>query len=67
MISAQASQTLEEIAAEAGAPLWFQLYARPTIEATLSLVRRAEDAGFRRVSVTNLSGGIAAIHHGWAI
>ena len=26
-----------------------------------------EDAGFRRVSVTNLSGGIAAIHHGWAI
>ena len=27
----------------------------------------ARDAGFRRVSVTNLSGGIAAIHHGWAI
>ena len=26
-----------------------------------------EDAGFKRVSVTNLSGGIAAIHHGWAI
>ena len=26
-----------------------------------------EDAGFSRVSVTNLSGGIAAIHHGWAI
>jgi len=26
-----------------------------------------EAAGFSRVSVTNLSGGIAAIHHGWAI
>ena len=26
-----------------------------------------EQAGFSRVSVTNLSGGIAAIHHGWAI
>ena len=26
-----------------------------------------EAAGFSRVAVTNLSGGIAAIHHGWAI
>ena len=26
-----------------------------------------EAAGFSRVSVTNLSGGVAAIHHGWAI
>ena len=26
-----------------------------------------ETAGFSRVSVTNLSGGVAAIHHGWAI
>ncbi|WP_409450244.1 MULTISPECIES: class I SAM-dependent methyltransferase [unclassified Brevundimonas] len=26
-----------------------------------------EDAGFSRVSVTNLTGGVAAIHHGWAI
>ncbi len=26
-----------------------------------------EDAGFSRVTVTNLSGGVAAIHHGWAI
>jgi len=26
-----------------------------------------ERAGFSRVSVTNLSGGVAAIHHGWAI
>lgn len=26
-----------------------------------------ETAGFSRVSFTNLSGGVAAIHHGWAI
>lgn len=26
-----------------------------------------EDAGFSRVTVTNLTGGVAAIHHGWAI
>jgi len=26
-----------------------------------------EDAGFSRVSVTNLTGGVAAIHHGWAL
>ncbi len=26
-----------------------------------------EDAGFSRVAVTNLSGGVAAIHFGWAV
>lgn len=26
-----------------------------------------EEAGFGRVTVSNLSGGVAAIHHGWAI
>ena len=29
--------------------------------------RMIEAAGFSRVSVTNLSGGVAAIHHGWAL
>lgn len=29
--------------------------------------RMIETAGFSRVSVTNLSGGVAALHHGWAI
>lgn len=29
--------------------------------------RMIEDAGFSRVTVTNLTGGVAAIHHGWAI
>ncbi|OYX16120.1 MAG: bifunctional demethylmenaquinone methyltransferase/2-methoxy-6-polyprenyl-1,4-benzoquinol methylase, partial [Brevundimonas diminuta] len=26
-----------------------------------------ERAGFRNVTVTNLTGGVAALHHGWAI
>ena len=26
-----------------------------------------EEAGFSRVAVTNLSGGVAAIHFGWAV
>ena len=26
-----------------------------------------ERAGFRKVTVTNLTGGVAALHHGWAI
>ena len=34
---------------------------QPTFKAMI------ETAGFRNVSVTNLSGGVAAIHHGWAI
>ena len=29
--------------------------------------REVEEAGFRRVSVTNFSGGIAALHFGWAL
>ena len=33
----------------------------------LTFRRMIEEAGFSRVTVTNLSGGVAAIHHGWAI
>ena len=29
--------------------------------------RMIEDAGFRSVTVTNMAGGVAAMHHGWAI
>jgi demethylmenaquinone methyltransferase/2-methoxy-6-polyprenyl-1,4-benzoquinol methylase len=32
-----------------------------------SLVRMMGDAGFSRVTVRNLSGGIAAIHAGWRL
>ena len=29
--------------------------------------KEIEDSGFSRVSVTNYSGGIAALHFGWAV
>jgi demethylmenaquinone methyltransferase/2-methoxy-6-polyprenyl-1,4-benzoquinol methylase len=32
-----------------------------------SLAAMMETAGFSRVSVTNFSGGVCALHHGWAI
>jgi len=32
-----------------------------------ALVRRMEGVGFARVSVTNFTGGVAALHQGWAI
>ena len=32
-----------------------------------AFTRMIEQAGFSRVTCTNLSGGIAALHHGWAI
>ena len=31
------------------------------------VLRRIEAAGFSNVSVTNYSGGIAALHFGWAV
>ena len=57
-VSTQASVTLEEVAATASTtgpdstPLWFQLYLRPRREDTLTLVRRAEDAGYRALVLT---------------
>jgi demethylmenaquinone methyltransferase/2-methoxy-6-polyprenyl-1,4-benzoquinol methylase len=30
-------------------------------------VRMIEDAGFRRAGYTDFSGGVAALHHGWAV
>lgn len=51
-VSTLASTTLEEIAAGTAAPLIFQLYMQCQREATLSLVRRAEDAGCRALMVT---------------
>lgn len=52
MIAAMLSTvTIEEIAAT-GAKLWFQLYLQPDLDFTLSLVRRAEEAGCRALVVT---------------
>lgn len=52
VVSAQASISLEDIAAAAGGALWFQLYILPDREFTLQLVRRAEQAGYRALVVT---------------
>lgn len=52
VVSAQASVTLEDIAAEAAGPLWFQLYMQVARADTLALVRRAEAAGYRALVVT---------------
>lgn len=51
-VSAQASVTLEAVAATCRTPLWFQLYLMPRRDDTLALARRAEDAGYRAIVVT---------------
>lgn len=52
VVSAQASTSLEDIAVAATRPLWFQLYIQPDRDFTLSLVRRAEEAGYRALVLT---------------
>lgn len=52
VVSTQASVSLEDIAAHANAPLWFQLYVQPDRDFTAALVRRAEQAGYRALVVT---------------
>ncbi|MGS1024991.1 alpha-hydroxy acid oxidase [Burkholderia glumae] len=51
-VSAQASVPLEAIAQRASSPLWLQLYWLPRRDDTLTLVRRAEQAGYRAIVVT---------------
>jgi len=50
--STLASVPLEEVVAELHGPKWFQLYCQPTRERTLTLVRRAEAAGYDALVVT---------------
>lgn len=54
VVSAQASEGLEAVAARAGtAPRpWFQLYVQPDRSFTLALLRRAEAAGYAAIVVT---------------
>jgi 4-hydroxymandelate oxidase len=47
-----ATHTIEEIAAAATAPLWFQLYLQRDRDFTRELVRRAEDAGYEALVLT---------------
>jgi len=52
IVSTQASLPLEDIAAAATSPLWFQLYIQPDRDFTAALVRRAEASGYRALVVT---------------
>ncbi|WP_066742324.1 alpha-hydroxy acid oxidase [Cupriavidus sp. D384] len=51
-VSTQASVSLEDIARTSTTTLWFQLYLQPRREDTLTLVRRAEQAGYRAIVLT---------------
>jgi isopentenyl diphosphate isomerase/L-lactate dehydrogenase-like FMN-dependent dehydrogenase len=50
--STVATRSIEEIAEAASGPLWFQLYTYPSLKVAESLVRRAEDAGYRAIVLT---------------
>ncbi len=51
-VSTMASSSLEEVAAAATGPLWFQLYVYRDRDVTRDLVRRAETAGYRALILT---------------
>jgi isopentenyl diphosphate isomerase/L-lactate dehydrogenase-like FMN-dependent dehydrogenase len=51
-ISTASSWSIEEIAAEASGPLWFQLYLWRSREVVSTLVRRAKEAGCTALVVT---------------
>lgn len=52
MVSTLSSISLEDIADELDSPKWFQLYFQQSREFTLSLVKRAEAAGYTKLVVT---------------
>ena len=52
VVSTMSNVTLEDVAAAATRPLWFQLYVQPDRELTRQLVRRAETAGYQALVVT---------------
>lgn len=51
-VSTMSTTSLEEVARAASGPLWFQLYVYRDRSITESLVRRAEQAGYRALVVT---------------
>lgn len=51
-LSTAATTSIEDIAAAAGGPLWFQMYVQRDRGFTLELVRRAEAAGCRALMLT---------------
>jgi 4-hydroxymandelate oxidase len=52
VLSTQSGVLMEEVAAQAKGPLWFQLYFQAERDDTLRLIRRAESAGFKALVVT---------------
>lgn len=52
IVSTRATVPLEDIAAAAETPLWFQLYVQPDRGFTRELVRRAENAGYQALVLT---------------
>jgi 4-hydroxymandelate oxidase len=62
VVSTQANTTLEDVAAAAAAPLWFQLYVQPDRGFTRSLVERAEAAGYQALVLTADTPVLGARH-----
>jgi 4-hydroxymandelate oxidase len=52
VLSSFANTSLEDVAAVAKTPLWFQLYAQPDHGFTRDLVQRAEAGGYRALCLT---------------
>ncbi|WP_027852336.1 alpha-hydroxy acid oxidase [Marinobacterium litorale] len=51
-VSTLATESIEEIASHLSQPAWFQLYMQQDRDFTLSLVRRAEQAGYACLMIT---------------
>ena len=52
VVSTLATRSVEEIAASAGGPLWFQLYVFRDRSLSQRLIARAEEAGYRAICLT---------------
>jgi 4-hydroxymandelate oxidase len=52
VLSSFSTVSLEDVAAAATAPLWFQLYIQPDRGFTVELVRRVEAAGYKAIVLT---------------
>jgi 4-hydroxymandelate oxidase len=52
VVASLAGYRIDEVAAEAAGPLWFQLYTVRDRETTAAMIRRAEEAGCQAVVVT---------------
>ena len=68
-VSTESTRTLEDVAAAATGPLWFQLYVYRDRDIAADLVRRAERAGYRAIVLALLTcraGGASSASGAWA-